>query len=417
MSISYNFNRPPMSLVRRKLKSVVYLLKLLLAFLPASAVVLMARLIRPMVLIRFGILRSERIGHYALDTEFYLAEKELGLHPGSLDFFSHAPLLVHYHICNLQLRDMYDRVLKTNDFVAYLYKINNMIPGGEAHSAKMVTRTTGRDLLDVLYKTKKPHISFTGTELEKGRTLLERMGIPGGREIICVHTRDKKYLDTVYPGIDWSCHDYRNSNIDDYVSAMEWLADKKYYILRMGVVVEKPVASKNRYIIDYAAGGIRTDFLDIYIISRCRFMLSTGTGIDAVANVFRKPTVYVNFIPLEQTLTFMPDDLTIYKKLWWSGEKRFVRFGEIVKYGLGDLKTTGAYRENGLEVVDNTPDEIRDAVMEMEQRVAGVWQESDEDKELQERFWNIFPRNPELHNVCRSRIGAMFLRENRELLD
>ena len=54
--------------------------------------------------------------------------------------------------------------------------------------------------------------------------------------------------------------------------------------------------------------------------------------------------------------------------------------------------------------------------IEMEDRLSGTWRASDEDEELQQRFWSLY-RPSELNGVFLSRIGAEFLRQNRELLD
>lgn len=52
----------------------------------------------------------------------------------------------------------------------------------------------------------------------------------------------------------------------------------------------------------------------------------------------------------------------------------------------------------------------------MDERLKGMWQTTEEDEELQRRFWSLF-KPSELNRVFRSRIGAEFLRQNRELLD
>lgn len=54
--------------------------------------------------------------------------------------------------------------------------------------------------------------------------------------------------------------------------------------------------------------------------------------------------------------------------------------------------------------------------VEMDERLKGTWQTTEEDEELQRRFWSLF-KPSELNRVFRSRIGAEFLRQNRELLD
>ena len=65
-----------------------------------------------------------------------------------------------------------------------------------------------------------------------------------------------------------------------------------------------------------------------------------------------------------------------------------------------------------------SPDDSEDAVGffvvdEMELRLAGNWQENDDDNELQNRFWSNF-KSSKHHGIVRSRIGAKFLRDNRE---
>ena len=52
----------------------------------------------------------------------------------------------------------------------------------------------------------------------------------------------------------------------------------------------------------------------------------------------------------------------------------------------------------------------------MDERLKGTWQTTEEDEELQQRFWSLF-KPSELNQVFLSRIGAEFLRQNRELLD
>jgi putative glycosyltransferase (TIGR04372 family) len=90
-------------------------------------------------------------------------------------------------------------------------------------------------------------------------------------------------------------------------------------------------------------------------------------------------------------------------------------FGEIFQSGAGRFIHTDNYKELGLEVIENTPKEIKDAVSEMEARLDNLWSENKEDEKLQKRFWELFPRS-ELHGKIRSRIGAAFLRQNIDLL-
>ena len=71
-----------------------------------------------------------------------------------------------------------------------------------------------------------------------------------------------------------------------------------YKIFRLGKKVKKSFTSKNSNIIDYANSEFRSDFLDLFIGKVCKFGVSTGTGIENVATVFRKPLCIVH-VPFE----------------------------------------------------------------------------------------------------------------------
>ena len=73
------------------------------------------------------------------------------------------------------------------------------------------------------------------------------------------------------------------------------------------------------------------------------------------------------------------------------------------------------YEEDGIELIENTPEEIESLAIEMDERLKGTWHTTYEDEELQKRFWDVFPKS-ELHGEIKSRIGSEFLRENRDML-
>ena len=51
---------------------------------PLAALLLVAiRLVRPLVRVRLGAMRSDRIGHFALETELALCERETGIRPAT----------------------------------------------------------------------------------------------------------------------------------------------------------------------------------------------------------------------------------------------------------------------------------------------------------------------------------------------
>ena len=89
---------------------------------------------------------------------------------------------------------------------------------------------------------------------------------------------------------------------------------------------------------------------------------------------------------------------------------------EIIESGAGRFLRTEEYEKAGIELLENTPQEILDACIEMDERLKGTWNTTEEDDVLQKAFWDNF-KSSDLNVVMQSRIGAKFLKQNRDLLE
>jgi putative glycosyltransferase (TIGR04372 family) len=259
-----------------------------------------------------------------------------------------------------------------------------------------------------------PHLSFTEKENQRGIKELSELGLPEGEPYFCFLARDSAYLKSQFPDRNYEYQRYRDSNICDSMLAAQTLVELGYYGIRMGAVTLEALPTPDPRIIDYSTHR-RTDFLDIYLSATCEFFICDTAGLSSVPRIFRRPLVWVNHIPLEHAPTWGSQDLFIPKKLKAKSDGRLLTFKEILGSEIGRFLTSQDYEEMGIEVVNNTPEEIRDLVLEMVGRINGDWNETSRDNSLQERFWSHF-RPSSLNKVFRSRIGTTFLRTNEELL-
>jgi len=393
------------------IRKVPKLAALSLALLP----LLLVRAMRPLVLVRFAFLPANRIGMLAAIPDLYLCERESG--QGSrrtIDFF-HAGSF----ICNRQLLKMWTRTLHITGLVKWLDQLNRRLPGGKQHQgpSRLDQRWDNQKFLE----GKEAHVRFTAHEEAQGSAAIRQLGVPEGTQFVCFHARDSAYGDSLPQAPNSSIklpprsQDFRNCSILDQVPALEEMARRGYYSIRMGAVVKEPLGLAGPQIIDYAFNG-RTDLLDLYLASKCRFFVCASSGIDKLPMLFRRPCVHVNYVPLRKIPNWRSNDLSILKKLWLTAEQRYLTFQEIIDSELGWAEFGPQYDQLGIELVDNTPEEITAAVTEMDDRLAGTWQTTQEDEDLQSRFWSLLER-VENGEVFRSRIGTQFLRENRGLLD
>jgi putative glycosyltransferase (TIGR04372 family) len=344
-------------------------------------------------------------------TELYLCRRQAGLYKkNSFDFFFYDTLPVS----NYQLNKMWKRLLRTvnlSNLMPLVVRLNRAFPGYKKHEIKLDSFLADPVNLHTIYPT---HLAFLPEEKNRGKDELQKLGIEEFQPFICFHARDSLYLNSQLPGRDWGYHNYRDSDIKTYLPAMEEMARRGYYGLRMGALVKEPLKSTHPRIIDYAS-SLRNDFLDIYLSSRCHFFLGCASGIDEVPKAFRRPVLYVNFIPLNLLHVLNTVKLFIPKRLWLRAEKRFLTFSEILNSDIGAFCHTQQYEQAGIEAVNNTAQEITDVVAEMEERLKSAWLDAPEDEELQQIFWSKFSKDSLRRGVA-SRIGRDFLRQNKDLL-
>lgn len=372
----------------------------------ASRMIILA--LRRWVVVRLGSLRSDRLGHYSMDTEVALCDldaRKVSAHGRFLDiWFDNPP------ICNRALQAMWRRKLRVwPRWVAGPAFAAIESAGDSDH---IVSGTVNRDVKDQLVRF-PPHVSFLPGELKEARRQLEALGIPADAEFVCLHNRDAHYLMTANPEIDWSYHDYRDSEIASYLLAAEALADRGYWVVRMGAGAAAPLESGHSRVIDYARSGHRSDLLDIYLAAHCRFFLSTGSGIDGVAEMFRRPQLYVNYLPTGGAHVWLPSSMVVFKHQLDSITGEGLSLAQILKRGTMYADESRHYIEASVSLRDNSAEEIRDAAIDMDDYLSDPTSPSEDDDQLNSSFWSQYPLDPAVHSPSlRMRVPGSYLRAN-----
>ena len=364
-----------------------------LLFVPvALAIVLVIRLIAPWKLVRFGEHWDSRLGHLVGNTECYLCEKDAGIQPKAFDIWA------SIGTSNECIEKKYRKLLHIYPtwLVSIVSKVNVMFSGWDKHYIR--TTQLDRDVNN-LWEIYSPHIGFTELEERKGQALLRSLGIQEGAKWVCLFVRDSAYLKAKMPGLDFSYHDYRDSDIDDCIPAVKKLVENGYYVVRMGEIVEKSFDTA----IDYSLSGKRTDFGDLYLCAKCKFFFGTSSGLMAIAQAFYRPVGVINYVPLEYLPTYA-NGLAIWKHHFKDGKELSVEeIGEA-----GKFMSSRQFEAAGITLKDNTPTEIYELADEMCNRL----------DESQTEFWDKFPRSLEnekpLHGNIRLRIGREFLKSHEK---
>lgn len=400
--------------MRRKLK--------LILLLPAAAALALSLVaLWPFRRVRLGQLASARIGPFVTGVEAYLCRNVAGLNgeQRSCDLF-----YFQDYVCNSEVARQWRARLRVIPFsnVAYVaarllarfktLAFRHLIPPEEMSWFGLAAERA-------IHKY-RGHLAISADFAHTADKLVARM--TRGRPFVCLHVRDSTYLRRTQPRADYSYHDYRDWLADSLLPAIRELTDRGYCLVRMGAAVDGafPLAGEN--ILDYALSEHRSDEMDLYLASRCAFWLGAASGLADVSMAFRRPQLFVNFvsplIPGEPRITVFEHSLWIFKKYWSRARGRLMTFREILDTGAGGLYRSEEFSAAGIELIDNSPQEIRDATLEMLGRLNGTWKESAEDCALQGRFWSLWGEAARQHAAqARVLIGARFLSANPELLN
>ena len=377
-------------------------------------IVLLLRLIRPLVWVRFGWLQTHKIGHLPLEVELYLCERKAGIQPqDTIDLFFDRRR-GDGKVCNQFAMNMADRSVRIFPWAKFLAGANEKLPHPERHAIYIKAREQNsvRDK-DGLFSRFPVQIPLTPAEEERGAALLTSLGVPAGSRYVCLHVRNSLYWKTRDSTMS-SDSDFRNSDIRSFSQAVRALIDAGFYVVQIGFPAEISIDILDPRYIDYSRSA-RSDFMDIYLAAHCYLMISTGSGMDSISYMFRRPILMCNLAPLSFVFSDKENIVNLPKLYRRTGAAHFMTFRDAIASGAGSFVTTEEFNAAGIEVHEARPEVIRDAVLEMIDKIEGTWQDSTEDSARQHAFWHLL-RNHPLHGEIRGHISTVYLRAYSQLL-
>ena len=284
-----------------------------------------------------------------------------------------------------------------------------------------------RDILDLINKN-ETIITFSKKEISEGEKLIKQLGIKENQQFVCICSRDHSYLKKHLSNHSYEYLDYKNSNIENYNLMTKNLNKKNIFVIRMGRESEKKWSLDGKMNFDYSRSKFRSGFLDLYLVFRSKFVVTTGTGFYILPTILKKPIVIVDFLPIDYCITFAKNSIHIFKHLYDEQQKTILKLDQLVSEEYQFLFTQKDYRRKNLKVVDNSPEEINDCVMEMNDRLDKKWEESANEQYNQNYFWKIYPKNrilnfhdngkkykQVLHGKIYSKIGSNYLKKYIDL--
>lgn len=403
------------SLIKIKYLFIIFLLSPFLIFIV---------LIKPIVLIRFGNLGCERIGSL-LGVELYLLTNKFKKQKVKLfdiwvtgDFISNEQYLIILKRKFLVIQQLFI-------FYKVLEKLSKYINIYSKHIVRIGSKHVFHDykLLD-----KYPiQLNLTKQEINKGELILKQMGIPKNAKIICITSRDDLYLRRTHPSVDFSYHNYRDSNVNNYIPAIKALIKKNFYVVRMGKIAAKRVNIKSNKFIDYSFHPLRSDLMDFFLAYKCYFWIGNNSGLDPVAWVFRKPLVLTNMAPF-MALRMYAKKNYYSLKTYVNSKNQKLSISKIFDYGIVNSTHSENFKKKKIQLIEHNPKEYKDVILDSLKLMKDSWRiKNKKDFELQRKFRKLYlKKTKEFHfkemwnlsmlGKIRSIYSPYFLRKNQWFL-
>ena len=216
-------------------------------------------LIRPVVLIRFGDLDCTRIGN-VFTAEQYLLFCKFKKKVKSFDIWTTGD-----YLCNKQLLVILKRKFFIVQSLLIFYNVLKLLSKYIKLYSKHIITMPQYDIDTKNFFDKYPcQLNLTKQEINKGESILKQFGIPINAKIICITCRDNLYLSKINSSRNFSYHNYRNGNVNNYIPAIKALIRNNFYVVRMGKIAAKRINIKSNKFIDYPFHPSKSDFMDFF---------------------------------------------------------------------------------------------------------------------------------------------------------
>jgi putative glycosyltransferase (TIGR04372 family) len=385
----------------------------LLCLAVAALITPLSRIVDRFWKFRITAFNATRFGHLAADPQLYLARLAAGESDGVRfrRFFCSEP-------CNRQLLRMWQRLMPIHEcrplwaFYQYTFPVLHKSPVFRPlphpdycpNAHELVARAGGL-------------LGFTAEEEARGRELLAELGLAASDWFVCFNGRELSAAD-----LDGN-REHRNSRLDTYFKAARAIADLGGYAIRVGLPANEPLPAEARHprIIDYAFER-RSEFGDIYLLAKCRFLVGCATGTINIPSLFGKAVAFANMIPYGGHPN--PRGLVAPKLLVDKRAGELMHFREVFDYLMSKNPRLGNpifvdqysdFENDFVGLVDNTEDDIVDLCLDMLDQTAGQRPPA-EAVALQREFKEIFYSWSPDRLAHAPNIGPRFALRHRRLI-
>lgn len=291
---------------------------------------------------------------------------------------------------------------------------------------------------------KEPFIKFNDEEIEIGENYLKKNNLKKFQYVLFSSRDDTYYIKQNVKLYQLQGYDkktssekiinresslsqkFRNMNFCDYQKSISFLSKNNIKSVRIGAFQNK-IDIKDQNFIDFAGNqrsdlGINGEFLDFYLLHHCKFFVNCSSGLNCAIMTTNRPSLVVNSFPFPWiSSTTRPNDMYI-PKLYSNDEHEFINFSNLINLSTimdwrSMSESNNFFKVNkNLTVINNTNDEILNAVKDMNRLVNEQHNVVKQEIFLRSKFDKLIKKNTAL-DLQKSTICFSFLRKYSHLLN
>lgn len=260
--------------------------------------------------------------------------------------------------------------------------------------------------------TEKPLFVLKEHHKRDGERNLRDLGIGPDDWFVCLHVRETQ----------GSWEDNRNADPLSYIPAIREITKRGGWVIRMGDARMTPLPKMDR-VVDYPFSKFKSDRMDVFLFASCRFQLGCSSGPYAVSQMFGVPVLLANGVEYAGCpYSLSGQDMFLPKLLRRIGGE-LLTMEEGLSPPVATLSVSSFYRRYGFEWIDNTPEDLAAAVVDMLAYVSGEYHPNEDEARLQlmweEASIRAAARYKHFHDEIKAQpqIPRSFLQKYRHLFD
>ena len=289
----------------------------------------------------------------------------------------------------------------------------------------------------------KSFLTFSKEEVETGNRFLKENNLEKFQYVLYSNRDNIYYLkqnEKLYNSRGWDkknsirkirthenslAQKYRNMNFYDYEKSILFLSNQNIKSVRIGAFQNK-IKIKDNNFLDFAGNqrsdlGIDGEFLDFYLLHHCKFLVNCSGGLNAAIMTTDRPSLVVNNFPFPWISSPTRSKDMYIPKLYSNDEYEFINFSDLVALStLTDWRSMydnkDFFKQNkNLKAIDNTPEEILNAIIDMNRVVDNQYNMGKEEMLLRSDFAKLIKKDSVLA-LQKSTICYSFLKKYKHLL-